>query len=343
MGNKNTMSIATMTVRTPRAWAVALVLAAGVSLAAQGKPMRMATVAPLQSPWVEELQRMGQAWSTQTSGRVKFVPIGSVASESSVIQRLGTGGAEMAALSIVGLAQIDEAFNVLAVPFFFQSDAELIHVLGRLTPLLKQRLEAKKLRLLLWGHGGWVQVFSKQPIRTVADLQKAKLFTSEGDAKTVAWYTSNGFHAVPLAASEIPKQLKLPTGAIDATPAVPPLALSMRFYQDAPHMLDIRVAPLVAAVVMSEAAWTRISEEDRKVILGVAAETEKKLFANAAGLDASHVKEMQANGLKVITLDPKAAAEFRTTADKLTASQRGSMIPADVYDLAVKERNAIRK
>lgn len=338
------MSIASLTVRSPRAWILVLGLAAGVSLAAQGtKMMRMATVAPKASPWVDELQRMGQAWSAQTAGRVRFTVVGDLASEPSVIQRLGTGGADMAALSIVGLAQIDDAFNVLAVPFFFQSDAELTHVLGKLTPLLKQRLEAKKLHLVLWGHGGWVQVFSKQPIRTLAELQKAKLFTSEGDAKTVSWYTSNGFHAVPLAASEIPKQLKLPTGAIDATPAVPPLALTMQFYRDAPYMLDIRVAPLVAGVVMSEAAWTRLSEEDRKVILGLAAETEKKLFADAAGLDAKHIKEMQASGLKVTTLDAKAAGEFRTAADKLTASQRGSMIPGDVYDFAVRERNAIRK
>ena len=334
-----------MTGRTPRAWMLALGLIGGVSLSAQARPilLRMATVAPATSPWVDELNRMGQTWGAQTAGRVRFVAHGNMASESSVITRLGTGGVEMAALSIVGLAQIDEAFNVLAVPFFFESDAELIHVLGKLTPLLKQRLEAKKLRLVLWGHGGWVQVFSKQPLRTVGELQKSKLFTSEGDAKTVAWYTTNGFHVVPLAASEIPKQLKLPTGAIDATPAVPPLALTMQFYKDAPNMLDIRVAPLVAGVVMSDAAWNRLSAEDRAVMLGVAAETEKRLFADAAGLDARHIKEMQANGLKVITLDKAAAAEFRTTADKLTVSQRGSMIPGDVYDLAVKERNAIRK
>lgn len=332
-----------MRFRTPRIWALALALVAGGSLAAQGKPLRMATVAPKTSPWVDELNRMGQVWGEKTSGRARMVVISDLASESSVIARLGTGGSELAALSIVGLAQVDEAFNVLALPFFFQSDAELIQVLGKLTPVLKQRLEAKKLHLVLWGHGGWVQVFSKQPIRTIAELQKAKLFTSEGDAKTVAWYTQNGFHAVPLAASEIPKQLKLPTGAIDATPSVPPLALAMQFYKDAPNMLDIRVAPLVAGVVMSDAAWQKLSAEDRTTILGIAAETEKKLFANAAGLDASHIKEMQASGLKVITLDAKAAGEFRTAADKLTATQRGSMIPADVYDLAVRERNAIRK
>jgi TRAP-type C4-dicarboxylate transport system substrate-binding protein len=129
--------------------------------------MRLITVAPTASPWVDELNRMGQAWMQKTSNRVRWSSYGNQASETSVIQRLGTGGADLAALSVVGLAQIDEAFNVLGVPFFFQSDAELVHVLQKLTPVLKQRLEAKKMHLVLWGHGGWVQVFSKQPVRLV--------------------------------------------------------------------------------------------------------------------------------------------------------------------------------
>jgi TRAP-type C4-dicarboxylate transport system substrate-binding protein len=273
--------------------------------------MRLITVAPTASPWVDELNRMGQAWMQKTSNRVRWSSYGNQASETSVIQRLGTGGADLAALSVVGLAQIDEAFNVLGVPFFFQSDAELVHVLQKLTPVLKQRLEAKKMHLVLWGHGGWVQVFSKQPVRSVADLQKAKLFTSEGDAKTVAWYTSNGFHPVPLAASEIPKQLKLPTGAIDATPSVPPLALTMQFYRDAKYMLDIRVAPLVAGVVMSDAAWNKLTPEDRTAMLAIAAETEKRLFADAAGLDARHNKKKQKIQLKLVTLEAAASLDLQ--------------------------------
>jgi TRAP-type C4-dicarboxylate transport system substrate-binding protein len=322
---------------------IGLALAAVVGVSAQTINMRLGTVAPKTSPWVEELQRMGQRWANETAKRVRFVPFGDMSSESSVIARLGTSGLELGALSVVGLAEIDDAFNVLGIPFFFESDAELLHVLKKLEPVLKQRLEAKRFHLVLWGHGGWVQVFSKHEIRTLSDLQRAKLFTSTGSPKTVQWYTENGFHVVPLSPSEIPKQLKLPTGAIDATPAVPPLALSMQFYKDAPYMLDIRVAPLVAGVVMTNTAWNRLSDDDRTRMLAIAADTETRLFADAPNLDASHIKEMQASALKVVSLDRAAAAEFRAAAGKLTATQRGGMIPADIYDLAVRERDAYRK
>jgi TRAP-type C4-dicarboxylate transport system substrate-binding protein len=273
--------------------------------------------------------------------RLRFVP--GQTSEPSIITRMGTGGLESAALSAVGLADIDEAFNVFGIPFFFESDAELGHVLEKLTPMLSGRLAAKRFHLVLWGHAGWVQLFSKTPIRTMGDLQRAKLFTSEGNPKSVQWYTANGFNAVPLQAGEIPKQLKLPTGAIDAAPATPPYALSLQFYRDAPYMLDIRVGPLVAAVVATDAAWNRLSAGDRDNMLKVAKQAEQRLFAEAAGLDAKHIKEMQVSGLKVIALEGKAATDFRATAEKMAASQSGSLVPKDVYDLAVRERDAYRK
>ena len=62
-----------------------------------------------------------------------------------------------------------------------------------LTPILKQRVEQKGFVLVHWGHGGWLQVFSKQPVATVADLKKAKLYTSAGDDTMTQWYKANGF------------------------------------------------------------------------------------------------------------------------------------------------------
>jgi len=76
--------------------------------------------------------------------------------------------------------------------------------------------------------------------------QAAKLYTTEGDDRWVRWYSANGFRAVPLAPGEIPKQLKLPTGAINAAPLPPVWAVALKIFRDAPYMLDLPVAPLVA-------------------------------------------------------------------------------------------------
>lgn len=329
----------------PYRLAIALAIATSVSIGAQAPiNIRLATLAPDNSPWTSALRSMGTAWETLTDRRVRLtVYAGTIPSESSAIARMAVDGLQAATLMVAGLAEIDEAFNIFGVPFFFESDAELAHVQQKLTPLIQERLRARRYHLINWGNAGWIQLFSKKPIRTLDDAKQAKLYTTEGNPKMVQWYTANGFHAVPLAAGEIPKQLTLPSGAINAAPMPPVYAVALQIFKDAPHMLDVRLAPLVGATVMTDAAWNRISPDDRAKMLTAASVMEQQINTQAPGLDAKSVAAMQTAGLQITTLDAKAVAEFRAAAGNLGATQRGAMIPSDVYDLAVREREAFRK
>jgi TRAP-type C4-dicarboxylate transport system substrate-binding protein len=324
----------------------ALTVAVAVPLAAAG-PVRikLGTLAPENSPWTGALKSMGASWSKATENRVSLtVYAGTIPSESNAIARMAVDGLQAATLMVAGLAELDDAFNVFAIPFFFESDAELVHVQQKLTPVLQEKLAAKKLHLINWGNGGWVRMFSKNPVRTVAELKAAKLYTTEGDERFVRWYASNGFNAVPLAPGEIPKQLKLPTGAINAAPMPPVYAVALQVFRDAPYMLDLPVAPLVGATVMTDTAWQKIEPADREKILEVARQMEKQIGEQAPALDAKSIDEMKKTGaLKPVALDVKDSATFRATVDKMTNSQRGVLVPPDVFDLAVKERDAYRK
>jgi TRAP-type C4-dicarboxylate transport system substrate-binding protein len=246
-------------------------------------------------------------------------------------------------LMISGLAELDDAFNVFGMPFFFQSDEEATAVRAKLTPVFEKRLEAKGFKLLAWGSGGWVQLFSKMPIKTLDEVKKAKLYTSQGDDKMVQWYKANGFNPVALSSNDIPAQLKLGTGMINATPMPPYPALVLQIFQDAKYMLDVRLAPLLGGIVLTNTAWNKISADDKVKLTTAAKAFETRMNKEAPSLDASSVSTMTARGLTVTKLDAKAIAEFRAAAEKLVASSRGTMVPADIFDQAVQERDAYRK
>jgi TRAP-type C4-dicarboxylate transport system substrate-binding protein len=309
--------------------------------------IKLATQAPVNSTWHKALLDMGADWLAKTGGRVKLTVYagGTQGDEPSTIRMMRPGVDQLQAnlLMVSGLSQIDDAFNVFGMPFFFQSDAEAADVQQKLTPLLEQRLQAKGFRLLCWGSGGWVQLFSKKPLRTLDDVKQAKLFTSQGDDRMVEWYKANGFHPVALSANDIPAQLKLTTGMIDTAPSPPYPALVLQIFRDARYMLDLRVAPLVGALVMTNAAWNRIDPADQKAIQTSVDAFEARILTDAPKQDAESVATMKARGLTVTTLDARAAAEFRTAAEKLVGTMRGNMVPADVYDMAVRERDAFRK
>jgi TRAP-type transport system periplasmic protein len=321
-------------------------VAPALILAAPGE-IKLATLAPANTSWHKALLDMGSTWNKDTAGRVTLTvyPGGIQGDESTTVKKMRPGIDTLQAsfLTAAGLAELDESFNVFAMPFFFESDDEEMAVERKLTPLLEQKLQAKGFHLLGFGTGGWVQVFSKKPLRTLADVKNAKLFTTKGADSWVQWYVANGFHPVALLPSDIPAQLKLSTGLIDTAANPPYLALSLQFFRDAKYMLDLHIAPLTGAMIISNAAWNRISAEDRPKVTAAAQALEKRVRAEAPALDAESVKQMVARGLQVTTLDARAASEFRSAANQLVSTMRGSMVPADVYDMAAHERDAIRK
>ena len=309
--------------------------------------VKMATQAPVNSSWHKVLLDMGAEWQAKTAGRVKLTVYagGTQGDEPSTIRMMRPGVDQLQAnlLMIAGLAQIDDAFNVFGMPFFFQNDEEALHVQQKLAPLIEKRLDAKGFRLLSWGNAGWVQLFSKRQLRTLDDVRKAKLFTSQGDDRMVQWYKANGFNPVAIAATDIPAQLKLTTGMIDTAPSPPYPALVLQIFRDAKFMLDVRVAPLLGALVMTNTAWNKIGPADRTAMAETARAFERRVAVDSPKQDAASLAEMTKRGLTVTTLDPKASAEFRSAAEKLVTTMRGNMVPPEIYDLAVQERDAFRK
>jgi TRAP-type C4-dicarboxylate transport system substrate-binding protein len=186
-------------------------------------------------------------------------------------------------------------------------------------------------------------LFSKKPLLTIADVKSAKLFTSQGDDRMVQWYKSNGFRPVAIPAGDIPAQLKLPNGLIDAAPSPPYPALLLQMFRDAKYMLDVRVAPLYGALVVSNEAWNKIDAKDRPAVIAAAQTLEKRLLGEAPKLDTDSLATMKTRGLTVNTLDAKATAAFRAESEKLVTTLRGNIVPADLYDMALREREAFRK
>ena len=325
----------------------AIVVLAIVPVLAAPLEVKLATLVPANTTWHKALLDMGNTWNKDTAGRVTLTvfPGGVQGDESTTVKKMRPGFETLQAsfLSVAGLGELDEAFNVLAMPFFLETPEEEAAVERKLQPLFEQRLQAKGFHLLCWGTGGSVQLFSKKPLRTLADVKAAKLYTSKGSEKWVSWYVANGFHPVALLPADIPAQLKLSTGLIDTAPNPPYLALNLQVFRDAKYMLDVHIAPLASALIISNSAWNKISPEDRVKVTAAAQALETRVRAEAPAQDAESIKQMAARGLQVITLDAKAAGEFRAAASQLNTTMRGAMVPADIYDAAVQERDLVRK
>ena len=322
------------------ALAAALVVVSARVPSAQTTSIKLASVVPENSIWDKNIKQMGAEWSQATGGRVTLTVYGggSQGDESTVLRKMRLNALQAASLTGVGLGSIDASFNVFDVPFFFESYDELNAVTAALTPIIAKRVESKGFVLLNWGLGGWTQVFTKKPVRTVDELKKTKLFTSAGNDRMVQWLKANGFEPRAMALTDI--MTGLTTGMVEAVPTTPLAALLYQWFKQTPNMLDIGLAPVVGATIITRKTWNEIPAADRPKLLESAAGVQKRLEENVPKQEAAAIAEMTRRGLVV---NKASGPEWRKEVDGLAATMRGEMVPKDMFDLAVKARDEYRK
>ena len=327
----------------PRPTRLAALAAAAVvvttSVLSATAPIKIGTMAPENSVWTRTLREMGDGWSRRTGGRItlRLFP-GTAGSEEQMLRSLRISKTlQGAQLSAITLGTLDDAFNVFGLPMFFESYEEVDRVVETLAPILDQRLQRQNLKVISWGFAGWVHVFSRSPVRDVADLKRMKLFTSSGDDRMAGWYRDNGFNPVPIDASQM--LASLTTGMIEAVPATPLSALMFRWFAHAPYMLSVGIAPLMGATVISMDTWAAMTPGDREIVVEEARNAGVRLRAEVPRLDAEAIATMKAGNL---TVTAGNVAEWRAAADQFGSAMRTRLVPADVYDLARRERDAVR-
>ena len=319
---------------------VALCLTPVVREALAARVFKLATLAPDGSVWDKVLQEMSESWRDSSEGRVslRIYPGGVAGDDPDVVRKMRIGQLHAGSLTLTGLADIDPYFEALAIPLFFASDEELFHVLSELEEEIAVRLEAKGFVFLHWGHGGWVHLFSKQPIRTVEDLRRQKFFVWAGQDALVQWWKKRDFQPVALAATDIMTGLQ--TGMIDALPTTPLAGLGLQWFRQTPYMLDLPLGPLLGATLATKREWEKLSEEDRTAFLEAARKAQVRLEEEVPKQDREAVEQMMQRGL---TVTEGSEDEWRAAARDFATSMRGNIVPADAYERVTEVRDAYRQ
>jgi len=155
--------------------AVGLLAARG---SARADELRIATLAPSGSPWMEVLDKAQGEIKDKTAGRVtlKYFEGGSQGDERDFVQKIKLGQLDGAAVTAVGMSMIDESIRVLELPMMFQSAEELDYVADNMWPYFQAKFEKNGYKLMDRGEVGWIYFLSKTEVKTLADLKGLKLW-----------------------------------------------------------------------------------------------------------------------------------------------------------------------
>jgi TRAP-type C4-dicarboxylate transport system substrate-binding protein len=311
--------------------------------AAPAATLKFASLLPEGSLWDKELRQLGAAIQQGSDGRVSLrVYAGGVAGdEPDVLRKLRIGQLSGAMLTLTGLGDVDPGLNVFTIPLFFRSDEESRAVLARMDAVFRERLEEQGYVLVNWVSLGWIDFFSTEPVETAADLKRLKQFVWAGHSDVAGWYQEAGFHPVPLAATDMLTGLQ--TGMIEALPSTPLTALSLQWFRSAPHMLDLPVAPLYAANVLTVRAWKDLSPADREVVLQAGRRSQEALMRAVPEHERQALAAMKERGLAVHAPKPSADdPSWRELSEHFARRMRATLIPPDVLDAVSRHLAELR-
>ena len=306
--------------------------------------VKLATLVPTGSSWELILKEMAVKWTKSSGGRVKvnLYAGGVKGDDPEVVRQMRLGTGDGALLTAVGVAAIDKSVYALGVPMMYDSYEELYYVLDRLRPRLESQLDAKGFVVLNWVDGGWVHFFSKSPVATPDDLRREKLFQWADDSDAIGIWQSAGFVNIrPLPSTELASSIQ--SGLVTAFGAPPQVAVITQYYNHAKNMTDLKWNLLLGATVIRKAVWEKIPADQRPALVEAAQEAGRRLRDDIRGSADKDVAEMKKRGLNVVAVPAAARAQWLKVAESTYPNIRGKIVPADVFDEAMKYRDEYRK
>ncbi len=327
-----------------RIWmTAAIVTFLGTAFSAEARvTIRLGTVAPKGSSWELLLRRMGEDWGKSTGGdiRLRIYPGGTVGDEGEMIRKMRIGQLQAAAISNAGLAEIDRRAYGLMLPMMFDSYDEWDHVRQEINPILEANLKEKGFIVLAWTDLGWVYFFTKEPMRTPADLAGMKLAASHSETETIDIFKWAGFNPVPI--SFVDMMTGFQTGLIDSTYAPVILAEGSQFYRQVSNMTDLKWAPLQGAVVMHEKGWNQLSPGQQKEMLRITRQVGEELRLSNREQEQRSLDAMTKRGLEIVKISDAVLSQWRETVEKAYPRVRENLVTPEIFDRVLRLRNEFR-
>ncbi len=310
--------------------------------ASESRQFRVATLAPTGSPWMQMLERAAGEIAERTDKRVtiKYFPGGQQGDERDFIRKIKLGQLDGAAITAMGLAQIDPSILVLQMPMMFASLDEIDYVTTKMWPHFQTRFEKKGFRLGDRGEVGWIYFFSKEKVTTLGELRKQKLPLLGTDELGTSVSKKLQLSGIPLAIPEI--DAALTSGRINACFSSPLGAIALQWHTKVKYMSSRPLVYAIGATIFSLDAVNKISAEDQKTIDSIAKRGQKKARAVIRKANVDSQNALVRKGIIVVEPSKQMVDELTALALEAQTDLAGKLYSQDDLDMVIKYRDEYR-
>ncbi len=304
-----------------------------IATGADAKTLKIATLAPAGTTWMQEMQRGADRISQRTDGRVrlKFYPGGVMGNDRSVHRKIRVGQLHGGAFTAGGLAQVDQAIHSLGLPLLFRSLAEVDYVRERMDPVIMGAMEANGFVVLGISEGGFVRILSKQPMRDLETIRGSKVWIPEGDEIGQVLYQALGINPIALPISDVFTGLQ--TGLIETVTVNPTGAIAFQWHSSTAYMTSVPLSYVIGVLAVDKKAFDQLSAADQAIVrdeMGAAFARMDKLNRddNEAALEA-----LAAQGIQFVEPEPGELERWKSISDSAIQTMiADGMISAEIVN-----------
>lgn len=271
--------------------------------AAKTWELKFATLAPAGTTWVKLLEEWGEQVKQESDGRLvfKIYPGGVQGDEPDVLKKIRFGQLQGGAFTGYGIGQIYSPARVLELPFLFENIDEIDYVRERLMPSIEQGYRDSGYELVGWMEVGYIYFFSKEPIATLEDLGKRRIWFWQGDPLGKAFFDAAGLAPVPLSIIDV--YTSLSTGMIDTVYAPPLGAIALQWFTKTQYITNVPMANGIGSLVVSRRFFQNLPQDLQKLLLRTGRETGGKLIAATRSDNREALALMKERGMTLVEAD----------------------------------------
>lgn len=298
--------------------------------------LRMATIAPDNTPWARLLADFSDEVERATHGqlRIKWTLGGAAGDEATSLERVRNG--ELSGLAGAILCQrVAPSLHAIEVAGLVESDDEASRVLQHLRAKLDEEARATPFAFLALGTGfGHRVLFSRQPVRTMTELRKARSWSYDLDEVERSQLALMGVKLVPLPIEEAGRAYD--EGRVDGFLSVPAAAVAFRYGVKARYFTDLHSMFLPGCLVVSRPTFESL-DADAQRALKEAGDRLAERFNRLGRQQEDEIlsRAFPREGLRAVPMSAEFRREYLDAAR--AASARLGLVPLPL----VREVNAI--
>lgn len=309
--------------------------------------LKFATLLPTGTSWTKTLDAWVREVEQKSNGRLRFkiYPGGIMGDEPDVLRKIRKGQLQGGLFSGYGIGRIYSPARILELPFLYRNTDESDHVRNRLMPEIDAGFRDSGFELLGWPEVGFIHLFSKHRIQSVADMRNSRIWLWQGDPLGEAMFAAADIKPVPLSIIDVYPQLSAKHGSIDTVYMSTFGAIALQWYSQVKYASHISVTNAIGAVVVSNKFYNRLPQDLQQLLKSSGIKASDTIREKTRLENIKSKQLLIDNGIEFVwDWDEVDMDEFITIRDNAAAHLiETGYIPKDFFDKALLYLNDYRQ